>query len=436
MVSIGNKILKIAAGVGHANTSGGDPYELSRNRQVMAELITLVEASDGFELYCWTPNQGQGTFPGPLDMAAAQVRAKVTQGWLPHLVTEIHHQGLANPTLRGGFTIYPAAGGLVGRNASGIVDFVDKDVQAAAPSMSKVLTAKIGVPVWGSGSMSEKATGVGSKGWRLGFFGAVSDSYFANNACVFITEAATFTNPQDRVVMDSPGFARNEAQGLLEAYALLAKSRMGWTYNYRIGGGSATPAPTGFTKGDSVAVVTPGNLQSGPEYPNEVTRLTEGTTGTIVDGPRVYGGSVWWDIKGSFGSGWIVEGSLRPAVVVPEQPTPGKDYIIPELDQYEDTPIAVTPAEVYFTKDNNQYQAVFVGDRVRATKSTPRYRTLALDPKELNGVNVPSGTEFDVKWLVSRVSGGSSVYRTPWRTFIRVEDTERIGDTYVDFRKG
>lgn len=246
--NIGNRSIRIAVGVGHANTSGGNQYELRKNREVMAEFLKLARESTGFDVRCYTPNDGQGTYPGGLDeVVYATVHKWVQAGWLPDVVFEIHHEGLGNTSVRGGFIIHPAASGLYGRH-NGVwgakSDYVDTDVVAAGPGMARIITQALGVPLrYGTGLMSERDTGVGGQGYRLGYFGALSDAYFQQNAAVFISEAATYTNPTDLWIMNQPDFAGKEARALFEAIAYLGRERGAWTFPYKIGGASPTPPP-------------------------------------------------------------------------------------------------------------------------------------------------------------------------------------------------
>lgn len=234
---IGNRPVRIAIGTGHANTSGGNAFELGINRLTVNEIVKLARRSDGFDIRCYTPNDGLGYFNGPLDAAAAQVRTWVAQGWQPDICIEVHQEGLRQTSVRGGHVIYPDSKGLVGRKATGS-DTIDNDVKAAAGRMAEIITAEYGgtTRYKPSRGMSERETGVAEDGWRLGLFGTWSDEYFVTNACCLITEGATYTNPQDLALMKRPDFPQNEALGILKALIYLAKSRGKWTYRYAIGG--------------------------------------------------------------------------------------------------------------------------------------------------------------------------------------------------------
>lgn len=202
-VRIGNRPLHIAVGVGHANTSGGDPFEREKNAEVVNALMTLARQSDGFEIRCYTPEEGLGWYPGPLDKAAREVTA---MGDWVDIFHEVHHQGLSNQSIRGGFVIGPEGRGL--KTPYDNPGSIDLDVRDHGPRMAEILCASIGVPVWGGGYMSERNTGVGGQGHRLGVFGATATPHLINRACRFITEACTFTNPEDRAIMNTPASAR------------------------------------------------------------------------------------------------------------------------------------------------------------------------------------------------------------------------------------
>lgn len=444
-MAIGNRPLRIALGVGHANSSGGNAYELVKNREVVAELIRMGAASRGFEIRCWTPNNGQGNYPGPLDAAAAQVRTWVQQGWLPDVVHELHHEGTGTPSIRGGFVIYPDSWGLVGRKAGG--DYTDVDVRTHGPEMARIITGELGVPLRGSGVMSEKSTDVGARlGARLGFFGAVSDPYFRDNACVFITEAATYTNPTDRAIMDSPSFARKEALGILKAYAALAR-RKGWTFPYEIvGDASPTPAPVGFKAGDTVEATDRLNVRQGYGLRFPVVKtLNAGEQGRIgKDGDGRYmvtaDGYTWLNIAYAGGSGWAASSWLKivkpapgpePTPVEPPTPSPGYTTLaIAALDEYDDTAAGQIPATVPFTWNGRSFVAVYVGDQWKATRVTPRYGTPDTSNKVRTGVDIPKDTVFDVMWLVYEPGNGKQpiMGRTPWATFVKMDETIRVGD--------
>lgn len=240
-VTIGNRPLRIAIGAGHRNTSGGNSYEAALNAKCTNEIWRLAQLSRGFEIRSYTPENGLGYYPGPLDAAAAQVTTWLNEGWAADILHEVHHEGTGSNVIRGGFIIYPDSAGLVGRNPGN----VDEDVKAMAGPMAQTLTREFnGVCRYPNCSrgMSEKETGVGEDGFRLGVFGAWAEPYFIANSFQFISEASTYTNNIDLEIQKQPSYAKDHAIGTLKMYAQLAKERGAWSYAYQIGG-SATPLP-------------------------------------------------------------------------------------------------------------------------------------------------------------------------------------------------
>jgi hypothetical protein len=242
MINIGNRPLRIAVGAGHRNSDGGNTYETAVNGEVTYALLQLIKKSRGFDVRCYTPNEGRGMYPGGLAAAAAVARTWLNDGWGADILHEIHHES-TSPSIRGGFVIYPDSAGLSGRNPGN----VDIDVREYAGTMAKILVKPFGGVCRYTNcarGMSEKETGVGGDGYRLGVFGAWSEDYFNNNSFQFITEAAAYSNSQDLALMQSPGFVEKEAQGILEMYAALAKARGNWTFDYSIGDASTPVPPT------------------------------------------------------------------------------------------------------------------------------------------------------------------------------------------------
>ena len=69
---------------------------------------------------------------------------------------------------------------------------------------------------------------------------------------------------------------------------------------------------------------------------------------------------------------------------------------------------------------------LFVADRVRAIRDTPR-RRYAEENAQLVGPMIMQGEDFSVRWIV-RASDKRYYYITPWWTRVLAEDVERIRD--------
>lgn len=70
----------------------------------------------------------------------------------------------------------------------------------------------------------------------------------------------------------------------------------------------APPAKGRFSTGDSVKTTDALNLRSGPSTGYGVIAvLPNGATGTVVGGPKTAAGFTWWQLRTSFGTGWVAE---------------------------------------------------------------------------------------------------------------------------------
>lgn len=108
------------------------------------------------------------------------------------------------------------------------------------------------------------------------------------------------------------------------------------------------------------------------------------------------------------------------------EPIPNPAYAqprpIPELVEYSDYEADSMKAVV--AVDGHDY--VFVNDRVRATKQTPRLQTANRGARRV-GPDISRGYEFDVVWLFA-AKDGRKYYLTENWTRVLQEDTERIRD--------
>jgi len=116
--------------------------------------------------------------------------------------------------------------------------------------------------------------------------------------------------------------------------------------------------------------------------------------------------------------------AVKPAPV-PVQPavTYPAPAAIAALDRYKTGDANTIPAEVDL---GDGIIAVYVNDRVRAIRSTPRL--LAFDGStDLVGPAINEGQTFEVDWLIVP-AGKPRVYRTPYGTIVKVADTVRVSD--------
>lgn len=77
--------------------------------------------------------------------------------------------------------------------------------------------------------------------------------------------------------------------------------------------GSTPPPPSAaFAPGDQFQVTESLNMRSGAGTGNAIiATLPAGTTGTIAGGPRSANGYTWWQVRTTYGTGWVVQNWIR-----------------------------------------------------------------------------------------------------------------------------
>ncbi len=246
MVRIGDRPLHIALGAGHHNADVGNSFEADLNGRVCRAVVELARKSDGFEVRCYTPNDGLGVHPGRVDDAPREVATAWDPEWTVDIFHEVHADAVASrPAERGVFVIYPDGAGLASDYPN--PGEVDEDVKAYGPIMARILGAATGLPVGGpggSGVLSEQQTLVGCQGRRLRIFAATATPSMIEHSCRFITEVGCHTNDLDRALMSRPDFALRAAVGILRAYAALAAAGLEWLHACRIADITDVEQPT------------------------------------------------------------------------------------------------------------------------------------------------------------------------------------------------
>lgn len=196
--------LKIALAAGHHNIDGGSQVEQAITGPLCREYAAAFRAL-GHDVRVITPNDGMGYYAGGLQDVAQQVVNWSKAGWTADLFLETHTQGLGDTSVRGCFSIYPDWGtdlDLVVKNSLGY-----RIVQA--------ISQATGIPVWQNGVMSEKSTGVGISGYRLGIF--LRTAAIASKTTRLIVEHGAHTNPLDLAILQNPAMQKRIAGAAVKA---------------------------------------------------------------------------------------------------------------------------------------------------------------------------------------------------------------------------
>jgi hypothetical protein len=197
-------VLKIALSSGHHNSDGGSPVEAAITGP-LCHFYAMAFRELGCDVRVITPNDGLGMYPGGLQDVAAKVVEWFKAGWTADLYLETHTQGLGDTSVRGAFAIYP--------DWNGDVDLTVKNGLGLA--MVKAISAASGIPVWSNGIMSEKATGVGISGYRLGIFLRTQPA--AANTTRLIIEHGAHSSPLDLVLLQNPAIQQKIANASAKA---------------------------------------------------------------------------------------------------------------------------------------------------------------------------------------------------------------------------
>ena len=206
-------LLRVAIGAGHRHTLGeqGNPFEKGLNGEkvhaIMLEWQRRGGSRDtGIMIESYTPQYGLGLFPGYLNQAPASL---VNSAFQPHIMVELHSEGVADPNVRGAFVIAPDWRPDIDADVINFGHIFPDKLRAATGGAIAIRNAS------GPGYMSERATGVGLEGFRLGVF---RDTAPARGYCTrLIFEQGAHSNPKERAYMESPIFLQQQARAFLDA---------------------------------------------------------------------------------------------------------------------------------------------------------------------------------------------------------------------------
>jgi hypothetical protein len=191
--------LRVAVSAGHHNSDGGSPLEYSITGELCEAYYRAFKAA-GVDVRVITPDgldpdsdPGDGMFPGGLQDVAQKVVDWANAGWTADLFLECHTQGLGDTSVRGCFAIYPDWGGDLDQTVRG----------ALGRKICQAVSSASGIPIYGNGLMSEKSTGVGISGYRLGIF--LRTAPVASKTTRLIVEHGAHSNPQDLAILKTSG---------------------------------------------------------------------------------------------------------------------------------------------------------------------------------------------------------------------------------------
>ena len=200
-------VYDVAIASGHHNSDGGDAYEAQQTGQLTASVAAWCRKL-GMSVIVMTPSangvEGAGMFAGGIWDVARAVTALTTP---PRIFIETHTEGGGGT---GVFAIYPDA-----------PPDTDTDVRDRLGSaVAKRIAAATGLALGGpqrNGVMSEKQTGVGGQGFRLGIFNKTEPIKTATTR--LIIEYGAHDKQPDLDIAKSAEFYAKCGQATAEAFA-------------------------------------------------------------------------------------------------------------------------------------------------------------------------------------------------------------------------
>lgn len=199
----------------------GNPAEKART-PLLAQAYKRAFEGAGFAVYYWQSIDGDNRpdqSPGGLDAVGRGVQRVMAEIPGPSILFDLHFEGAA---ARGVFAIVPDVTGLVTAvpNGAPADDTWAKNADdvTLARLVAKRIAEATGLPLRATtepGVMSERATGVGGQGYRLGMF-----AYTAGNrkrSPRLVVEHGNLSSAADLRIIDSPGFYDKCAAASLRA---------------------------------------------------------------------------------------------------------------------------------------------------------------------------------------------------------------------------
>lgn len=150
-----NRPYHVAISYGHVNRDSGNPFEASQTPQLGR---AVADACHELGVEVRIVQEWHDTSRMGLQDVAQQVVNWHRSGWPVDLYLETHTEG-GGPNARGVFAIYPDTG-----------SDCDNDAKRVGQDAAKRIAEAVNIPLRNDGIMSERITGVGAQGYRLGIF--------------------------------------------------------------------------------------------------------------------------------------------------------------------------------------------------------------------------------------------------------------------------
>ena len=200
--------IRVALSAGHHNETGGNQVEKDLVGPITQALAQQLRQR-GADVRVITPGDGLGHFDGELGAVAQTVVDWAAEGWVAQIFLEVHAEDNGRGDAgRGCFTIFP--------DFDGDSDQVVR--KTLGPALAQAISQATGIPVRGTGVLSERKTHVyADLGARLGIFN-VTKSLRAKCRRM-IVEVGAYSSPTDLRIMRGRNFAAKTGTAMAKVIA-------------------------------------------------------------------------------------------------------------------------------------------------------------------------------------------------------------------------
>lgn len=181
-----------------------------------------------------------------------------------------------------------------------------------------------------------------------------------------------------------------------------------------------------FRKGQSVSLGVNRLLMQAPKTDAKImTKFTVATPAEVID-LKLVGDDWWYDVKGQFGTGWMIEGALAASDIKPPViPVP------PTVTYATPSPVAALamadPDTVGDIKINNGTNFMPVFDDIECIKPTKQFQ-YAYATSKVIGPDLQKGDRLHASFRFTGLDDGKDYYYTSNHARVLVECFKRISD--------
>lgn len=246
----GGAMINVFLSAGHHNDSGGSQREYEQTGELCEAVARhlMADYPGAFDVRVAQPDgpdadtePGDGHLAGSLDVVGNTAVAMSRAGWIPRLTLECHTEGGGGT---GVFVIFPD-------DPTRAETDPNRDYDAAmatvfGPAIAREVAGATGLgvrSVSGAGVMSERRTGVGAGGSRLGYFRTTAPLAATTERC--IVEYGAHDKDPDWTIARQPGFAdrcgRATAKAIAAYYGVQGGGTMGNESAQLVAFGNAIP---------------------------------------------------------------------------------------------------------------------------------------------------------------------------------------------------